>query len=62
MNNADTTELIATIRQQASESQKFRIAIYGCLVAARRGLENIDEAKATLEFIEEISEEALHGE
>lgn len=54
-----TEHLIADL---ASKSERYRIALSGCLIGARNGIANEDEARASLQFIEKEAERALNSE
>lgn len=60
------------IEKLAAEREQFRIALLGCLTAARIGLRDIDEyrfdndkltqAKSALRAVEREADKALYGE
>ena len=54
-----TEHLIADL---AAKSERYRIALSGCLIGARNGLANEDEARASLQYIEKEAEKALNSE
>lgn len=54
------TQQIEIIRQQASEIERLRFALYGCLVASKR-TDPIEYAPS-LAFIHEESHKALYGD
>ena len=46
----------------ATQVERYRFALHGCLVGARNGRANADEAQYSLKFIEDRAHGALYGE
>lgn len=71
MTNETLTHSERLIAATTAEREQFRIALLGCLAAARIGLRDIDEfqfdsdkiadAKSTLRYIENEANTALYG-